>query len=245
MKLLCCIFVALFSVQPSFGENCKQFTLSDREIQMRIVHWAGYERVGIHEYRQLLSQCDYDTNRLCGIARRVYADSPKQRVRSQALALFWMFGSSGDIPFLETCVTDSDCGEYAIRILRKVEGVCSNSIDQVLRFHALKNSVDDKRLAIDKGLSLESLSEAISQSTVDRKVCDYFIRSIPMCVTNNPSCALSADSILIRMDPKSVTGRGRVEMLRYAKSVESKEHILKEISDRLLFIEKRLRDQDE
>lgn len=198
--------------------------LSDTDIADRIVHWSGYEDIGRRDYLRLIEQCNYNTNRLCCIARQVYENSHKQQVRSQALAIFWMFGSACDIPFLETCVVDPACGEYAIRILRKVEGLCSNSVDQVCRFHSLRNAKECRRLENDKVTAFRSLAEEIRQAKPDSGLKAYFVEVAPYCVSNNMISAQSVDEILLSFDPLYKNSLRRQEILKMKDRVVQREN---------------------
>lgn len=219
MNLLCCVaFIgaAFFAVDSTTKET---WSSSDAVIADHIVQWAGYEDIGIRHYLRLIEQCNYNTNRVCRIARQVYENSFKRRVRSQALAIFWMFGSIDDIPFLETCVEDVECGEYAIRILRKVEGLCSNSIDQVCRFHSLRSSKKDGRLENDKMTAFRSLAEDLRQ-VKSSGLKAYFVEAAPHCVSNNMISAQTVDEILLSFDPSYKNSLRHQEILKMKDFME-------------------------
>lgn len=214
MNLLCCA-VILGTVCLVSDSTIKEKRLfSDTDIANRIVHWAGYENVGKRDYLRLIEQCNYNTNRLCRVARQVYESNHKQRVRSQALAIFWMFGSESDIPFLETCVVDPACGEYAIRILRKVEGLCSNSVDHVCRFLSLRNTNGSRRLDNDKVTAFRSLAEDIRQAKSDSGLKAYFVSAAPYCASNNVISVRSIDDVLLSIDPTYKDSLRREEILK-------------------------------
>ena len=221
----CALTVVVFVL---FGLNvCPAVTvksgMTDEDIVDRIMRWSKFEDVGPEAYRKCLQQCGHDTNRLCRIARETYGTNSNKRVRSKVLALFWAFGGALDKRFIESCVMNPECGEYALRVLRRIEGVCSNSVDQLVRFHTLQGNHVSDQLQIDKGIAFRDLAEVILRPTTDLSLRRYFVNAAPSCISNNITYACISDQSLVRIDEAYRNSKRRLAILRYALPYQTNE----------------------
>lgn len=217
--------IAFFLVVGTFAGEIDGVCISDEEVTSRIVRCSRFEDVEDSVYKDMLQQCDYDTNRFFRIARELYATNSSARVRSEVLSLFWMFGTHKDKHFLEACVLDPRHGEYSLRILRRIEGVCSNSVDQLVRFQLVTDDMDGGRLISDKGAAFRGLANAIQELPASASLRQYFAKSIPLCMSNNVEYAWMGDQCLRELDATYPNSRRRLSLLRFAMPLQTVERL--------------------
>ena len=196
--------------------------VTDEWIAGRIARLARFEDVDESVDRALLQQCNNDTNRFCRIARELYMTNVNDRVKSQALSMFWSFGTSQDEPFLETCILDLKHGEYALRIMNHIEGFTSNSVLRTARYHAVTNQEvfnTDKDAYSNRGSALNNLAFAASKPNVNIALRKFTSDYIFSYASNNCYQIGTSDRALIKLDPTYKNSKRRLGLLRLAQSV--------------------------
>lgn len=217
--------IASILVGGSCVAEASDRVVTDEWIAGMIVHWARFEDIGNSEHRWLLQQCDHATNRLRQVARELYETNTNNRVRARALTMFWRYGTLQDAPFLNACVLDTKHGEYVLRILQRIEGVCSNSVDQLVRFHQTTDAANEVKLSSDKGVAFRNLASAIQRPSINASLRRYFAESIPTCISNNVSYAWMGDLSLRELDETYQNSRRRLTLLRYALPLQTVERL--------------------
>jgi len=121
-------------------------------------------------------------------------------------------------------VLDPKCGEYALRVLRRIEGVCSNSVDQLVRFHALPEGTTADQLRVDKGIAFRSLAEEMMRTKTGMPLRRHFANAVPTCVSNNITYAWMSDQGLMRVDETYHNSKRRLALLLYALPYQTNVH---------------------
>ena len=109
-------------------------------------------RCGSREYSSgrrptLVEYCWNDTNRLVSALKEL-ATTNKEYYASMSLHELGIYGSVSDLPFLYSCATNPVCGDCAIKSIIAIEGVTSNSIDYVRRYHVQANLKERRKVEV-------------------------------------------------------------------------------------------------
>ena len=161
-------------------------------------------------------RCGSDSNRVCRIARQLYAESPAKRDKHIGLGIVWRYGTTNDIAFLESCVTNVACGRYAMRVLTKVEGVTSNSVVQLDRFRSsMADESQANEFAVDRAGAVSDLLFAASK--IDNLPLRNHIGAYAWsCLSAETNQVATIDSMLAFCDSSYKWSRRRLNVLRQA-----------------------------
>ena len=211
------IMAVLSAVFSCFGGNVvAQCQDSDHDIVASLMQLPPSEHGISSRISGAFRRCGSDSNRICRIGRQLYAESPAKRDKHIGLGIVWRYGTTNDIAFLESCVTNVACGRYAMRVLTKVEGVTSNSVVQLERFRsAIADESQMGEFAVDRAGAVSDLLFAASK-----------IGNLPLrnhigayawsCLSAETNQVATIDSMLAFCDPSYKWSRRRLNVLRQA-----------------------------
>ena len=221
---------------------CKIVTLSCLACSIAGIAWTGQEdaelddkivaaignvlsrRDGIdaRTYRRLFDKCHSDSNRLCNIAQRVYAEYPDYFSRTIALSLIGEYGDARQVIFLESCVTNVALGPAAISALNRIEGFTSNSVLRTARYHSVTNQEvfgTDKKAYSDRDWALKKLVFSATRPSVDVALKNFARDYVFSYASNNCYQICTADRALMSLDSTYKNSRRRLALLRLAQPV--------------------------
>ncbi len=177
------------------------------------------EGIGVRTYKRLFDECHSDSNRLCNIAQRVYAEYSDYFSRDIALSLIGEYGDARQVPFLESCVTNIALGPAAISVLNRIEGFTSNSVLRTSRYLSMTNQAvfaTDKRAFADQGWALNRLAFAATRPSVDAALRNFTRDFVFSYASNNCYQICEADITLMSLCPSYKTSKRRLALLRHA-----------------------------
>lgn len=198
----------------------------DAELDDKIVAAIGNvlsrrEGIGVRTYKRLFDECHSDSNRLCNIAQRVYAEYPDYFSRTIALSLIGEYGDARQVIFLESCVTNVALGPAAISALNRIEGFTSNSVLRTARYHSVTNQGSlqaSNRLYSNHRFALDRLAFAATRPAVGTGLKNYTRDYVFSYASNNCSQIYTTDHALMSLDPSYANSKRRLALLRFARS---------------------------
>ena len=168
----------------------------------------------------LFARCGFDSNRFCRVAQDIYRRYPDVRPRGLALTIIQMCGDSGQVPFLDSCVTNLYMGPAAIQVLNGIEGFTSNSVLRMARFHAVTNEdvyFVDRNAYAERTFILRRMAFAATRPDVPTHLRDFTRNYIYSFASNNCNSVAVADRELMNLDPSFENSKRRLALLRYAQ----------------------------
>ena len=126
------LYIAL-AVAASWALVCAGETCTDEELRYDVLEFLTTRYCGSFGGRRVLTneiRFDGNTNRLACVLSE-FALTNDEWIATRAIRELGEYGTSAQLPFLYSCVTNPIIGDRAIKSILNIEGVTSNSVDAV------------------------------------------------------------------------------------------------------------------
>ena len=222
MRLLCMMklksIVTTCVVLSWFVGQCAD-TISDDDVAERLVGILQDD----HDYRSeadsLYRACERRSNQFVRVAKNLCDTQRGSREKVRLVTLIARYSEDTELPFLENYVTNAICGLPALSGILRHQGVCSNSLEQIGRFHSIAITDDlPKRFRMQRGFAVANLLDdsVLSKSSVEGRAMAWSYAF--SYVSNNVSHVSLIDEAMRRADRLYKFSKRRLALLRWADS---------------------------
>ena len=124
------IATAAFLAFSVHAASCMGDMCTDEELRHDVLEFLTTRYCGSFGRRVLTNEIrfDGDTNRLAGVLSE-FALTNDEWIATRAVRQLGEYGTSAQLPFLYSCVTNPIIGDRAVKSILNIEGVTSNSVD--------------------------------------------------------------------------------------------------------------------
>lgn len=234
---VCAVLLSLSVVEAA--------VVSDEDVATRMSELLQND----HDYRgdadALFEECGRQSNRFVRIAQTLYGVRQLPRERTRLVAIIAKYSGTEDLPFLEDQVTDVTCGLPALTGVLRLQGLCSNSLAQLKRFHQVGLSTNlPPAFRWQSGLAVvDFLDNAVwlKSSAGDREMVWNYVLSY---VSNNVDHVGVIDEALGRVDTTYRFSKRRLAFMRWidtqVQSYNVKSYVTNAINAKLSYPEEDL-----
>ena len=193
---------------------------TDSEITNRVIRSTRYRhsREANITFEEAVRMCGSDTNRFVSLLQSIAVSHTN--LAESMIVRIGKLGDSAALPFLYGCVTNAATGTEAIRAVFRIEGVTTNSVDQLVRY--LEMPMTNVPL-IKLGERTRCCNWIVNNfiANADTGANRYFIDKLIRFANGEFwMYAWDLDSLIIRVDGRYKYSKRRLSMLRSSLDFE-------------------------
>jgi hypothetical protein len=210
------IYAAL-SIAVAVVLFCHADTCTDEELRHDVLEFLTTRCCGRVEARRVLTneiRFDGDTNRLARILAEC-AQTNDERVVESALEQLVKYGTFEQLPFLYSCVTNSNIGDKAIKSILRIEGITSNSVAAVRSYLSFTNAIT-RQQAYDRAIASRQFLGAMQNSAASTELKAAGFRAVRAFAADINTSNSVVDEALIAADDTYRYSKRRLAVMRAA-----------------------------
>ena len=196
--------------------TCLGETLTDDEVRQDVQKFLTTYYCGNYGIPVLTKEVRFggDTNRLARILAEC-AQTNDERVVESALEQLVKYGTFEQLPFLYSCVTNSNIGDKAIKSILRIEGITSNSVAAVRSYLSFTNAIT-RQQAYDRAIASRQFLGAMQNSAASTELKAVGFRAVRAFAADINTSNSVVDEALIAADDTYRYSKRRLAVMRAA-----------------------------
>ena len=196
--------------------TCLGETLTDDEVRQDVQKFLTTYYCGNYGIPVLTKEVRFggDTNRLARILAEC-AQTNDERVVESALEQLVKYGTFEQLPFLYSCVTNSNIGDKAIKSILRIEGITSNSVAAVRSYLSFTNAIT-RQQAYDRAIASRQFLGAMQNSAASTELKAAGFRAGRAFAADINTSNSVVDEALIAADDTYRYSKRRLAVMRAA-----------------------------
>lgn len=217
MRAIICLKMSMaLSCVLTVSVTCLGETLTDDEVRQDVQKFLTTYYCGNYGIPVLTKEVRFggDTNRLARILAEC-AQTNDERVVESALEQLVKYGTFEQLPFLYSCVTNSNIGDKAIKSILRIEGITSNSVAAVRSYLSFTNAIT-RQQAYDRAIASRQFLGAMQNSAASTELKAAGFRAVWAFAADINTSNSVVDEALIAADDTYRYSKRRLAVMRAA-----------------------------
>lgn len=217
MRAIICLKMSMaLSCVLAVSVTCLGETLTDDEVRQDVQKFLTTYYCGNYGIPVLTKEVRFggDTNRLARILAEC-AQTNDERVVESALEQLVKYGTFEQLPFLYSCVTNSNIGDKAIKSILRIEGITSNSVAAVRSYLSFTNAIT-RQQAYDRAIASRQFLSAMQNSAASTELKAAGFRVVRAFAADINTSNSVVDEALIAADDTYRYSKRRLAVMRAA-----------------------------
>lgn len=217
MRAIICLKMSMaLSCVLAVSVTCLGETLTDDEVRQDVQKFLTTYYCGNYGIPVLTKEVRFggDTNRLARILAEC-AQTNDERVVESALEQLVKYGTFEQLPFLYSCVTNSNIGDKAIKSILRIEGITSNSVAAVRSYLSFTNAIT-RQQAYDRAIASRQFLGAMQNSAASTELKAVGFRAVRAFAADINTSNSVVDEALIAADDTYRYSKRRLAVMRAA-----------------------------
>lgn len=217
MRAIICLKMSMaLSCMLAVSVTCLGETLTDDEVRQDVQKFLTTYYCGNYGIPVLTKEVRFggDTNRLARILAEC-AQTNDERVVESALEQLVKYGTFEQLPFLYSCVTNSNIGDKAIKSILRIEGITSNSVAAVRSYLSFTNAIT-RQQAYDRAIASRQFLGAMQNSAASTELKAAGLQIVRAFAADINTSNSIVDEALIAADDTYRYSKRRLAVMRAA-----------------------------